>query len=480
MFTNNKKIPLQRYWTSRFLLTLIIGLAIIAIVSAFWIKHTTLENRLRIMEFMAEETARRIANMDEEELPPGMDMHRFLEGEGKFFDMEGKPSIYVTDTDGTIIYENLREMLENEQIQPSLIDNEEEVQKVSGNDVTGDFYVIKKPIEENETIRGWVFYIEYKEKLAKVDQAYGQLTVMIISLLILGWIAIYILAGRLAKPIKEVANAAKQIEEGDYQIELLNEAKEEEVDTLIQSFKEMAQKLEKLEALRTELLAGVSHELKTPVTSISGLLNAVNDGVVEGDEAKDFLESSIKETEKIKKMVEDLLAFNTFAANAVPVSIDNFLINDLIKESVSLWEKSQGKESATSIEMSLLQDDLEVEVDPVRFQQIMTNLLNNATQAMLENKQIKIAVTSSENKVLIDVMDNGMGIPEADQLYIFERFYRGDNKKHKVGGLGLGLPFSKMIAQVLGGDLVLIKSDQTGTDFRVILPVYSGGGNEVF
>ncbi|KAB8129907.1 HAMP domain-containing histidine kinase [Gracilibacillus oryzae] len=467
MFKNNRKIPLQRYWTSRFLLTLIIGLALVAVVSALWIKHTTLENRLQVMEFMAEETARRIANMDEDNLPPAMEMHRFLEGEGRFIDMEGKPSIYITDTDGRIMYDNLREMLENQQIEPSFIENEQEVQRIHNE--AGDFYVIKKPIEDGETNVGWVLYVEYKAKLAHVDQAYGQLTIMIVSLLILGWIAIYILAGRLAKPIKEVASAAKQIEEGNYQIELSNQAKEEEVDTLIQSFKEMADKLERLEALRTELLAGVSHELKTPVTSISGLLGAINDGVVEGEEAKEFLEISIKETEKVKKMVEDLLAFNTFAAGGVPVTLDSYLVNELMKESVNLWEKSQMNEPV-QIEMSLLQGDQEIDVDPVRFQQILTNLLNNAKQAIDNDGQILVEVVVEKDHIQIDVSDNGTGIEEEDQPFVFERFYRGTNKKYKVGGLGLGLPFSKMIAQVLGGDLLLMNSDKTGTTFRLILP----------
>ena len=84
-----------------------------------------------------------------------------------------------------------------------------------------------------------------------------------------------------------------------------NGSKEQEVYELIHSFKEMTSKLEKLEALRTELLAGVTHELKTPITSISGLLQAMKDDVVSGEEAKEFLKISLNETEKMKKMVED-------------------------------------------------------------------------------------------------------------------------------------------------------------------------------
>ncbi|UOQ49067.1 HAMP domain-containing histidine kinase [Gracilibacillus caseinilyticus] len=472
MFTKHKKVSLQRYWTTRYLVTLVIGLAVIAIISAMWIRHTTLDNRLNIMEFMAEETASRIANMsDSGTLPPEFEMHRLLDDPGRFMNIESNPTIYVTDNDGGIENSNLPPNSNGQTISQSIIDDEETIQLISSDsEDLGDVYIVKKPIERDESQIGWVIYVETKSNLSQVNQEYGQLTIMIISLLLLGWGAIYFLSGRLSKPIKEVAKAAKQVENGNYQVHFSNQAKEEEIADLIQSFQEMTQKLEHLEALRTELLAGVSHELKTPVTSISGLLRAIDDGVVDEQEAKEFLKMSIKETDKMKTMVEDLLAFNKFAANAVPVTLETYLINDIVKDALDLWTKTQKSESLT-VETEWLADDWMVEADPVRVQQILTNLLNNASQAMVATGTIKVKLHIEENKVLIDVTDSGVGIQSEEQSYIFERFYRGTNKKFKVGGLGLGLPFSKMIANVLNGDLQLVESNNTSTTFRMILPV---------
>ncbi|UOQ84361.1 HAMP domain-containing sensor histidine kinase [Gracilibacillus salinarum] len=471
MFTKHKKVSLQRYWTTRYLFTLVIGLAVIAIISAMWIRHTTLDNRLNIMEFMAEETASRIANMsDNGTLPPEFEMHRLLDDPGRFMNMESNPTIYVTDNDGVIENSNLPPSSNGQTISQSIIEDEETIQLISpDSEDLGDVYIVKKPIETDESQIGWVIYVETKANLSQVNQEYGQLSIMIISLLLLGWGAIYFLSGRLSKPIKEVAKAAKQVEKGNYQVHFSNQAKEEEIADLIQSFQEMTQKLEHLEALRTELLAGVSHELKTPVTSISGLLRAIDDGVVDEQESKEFLRMSIKETEKMKTMVEDLLAFNKFAANAVPVTLDTYLINDLVQESINLWAKTQPIE--LSVETVLLEEDCTVEVDPVRIQQILTNLLNNAAQAMNEKGTILIKLHQQNDQVAINVVDSGEGIPPEEQPYIFERFYRGTNKKYKVGGLGLGLPFSKMIANVLNGDLLLVKSSETGTAFRIVLPI---------
>nr|WP_231710808.1 HAMP domain-containing sensor histidine kinase [Gracilibacillus suaedae] len=453
-------------------MTLVIGLAIIAIVSALWIRHTTLDNRLNMMEFMAEETANRITNMSDDSLPSEVDMHRLLSDRGRFMNIESNPTIYVTNDEGLIVNSNLPpDSTHGKNIMSSILERGETVQTITADDEEStEFYLVKKPIETDEAIMGWVLYLETKANLSRVDQEYGQLMIMITSLLLLGWVAIYFISGRLSKPIKEVATAAKQIEKGNYHVQFSTKAKEEEVHDLIQSFQEMSQKLEQLEALRTELLAGVSHELKTPVTSISGLLRAINDDVVDEKEAKEFLELSIKETEKMKKMVEDLLAFNKFAANAIPVTLDTYLINELMKDTIDLWKKTQLTDSI-KVEYTLLQKDLTVEVDAVRVQQIITNLFNNASQAMDGEGTITVKLHTGPNKVMIDVNDTGVGIPVHDQSYIFERFYRGENKKYKIGGLGLGLPFSKMIANVLKGDLTLVESNHSGTTFRVVLPL---------
>lgn len=472
MFTKHKRVSLQRYWTTRYLITLVIGLGVIAVISATWIRHSTLDNRLDMMEFMAEETASRIANMStNDNLPPEFEMHRLLDDPGRFMDIKSNPAIYITSNEGQIVNSNLPPTANGQKIQQSILDNEETIQTISPkNKAMGNVYLVKKAIETDTKQIGWVLYTETKNNLSQVNQEYGQLTIMIVSLLLLGWFAIYFLSKRLSKPIKEVATAAKQIERGNYQVHFSNDAKEKEVYELIQSFQEMSQKLEHLETLRTELLAGVSHELKTPVTSISGLLRAIDEDVVDEQQAKEFLQMSLRETEKMKTMVEDLLAFNKFAAGAVPITMDTYLINELVTEAMELWSKTQ-KTNNLEIELNLLKNDLTVEVDHVRMQQVLTNLLNNASQAMNADGRIQVRLGQKDSHVIIDVQDDGEGIGEEDQPYIFERFYRGKNKKYKFGGLGLGLPFSKMMANLLKGDLQLIESSPKGTTFRFALPL---------
>lgn len=456
-----KKVSLKRYWTSWYLITLCIGLILIGIISALWIRHTTLENRLNLMSFAAENMADRVVDGDERPFP-GKEMPNMFAGREDRID----PFNYIVDLDGKVIFSDRPFGPINDSISTSIIEGESSIQKILIDET--NYYLVKAPVEVDESTIGWVLMVDSEKMLTEVNQEYTQLLLFIISFGLLGWLVIYILSNRLSKPIQTVANAAKQVAEGNYQIELPPERKEKEVDDLIQSFKEMTFKLEHLESLRTELLAGVTHELKTPVTSISGLLQALNDDVVTGDDAKEFIAISLKETEKMKKMVEDLLAFNQFAANVLDVNCEVLLINDVVKEAMYSWEISQD-DKTIELNVHYLEKPVEVAIDPIRFQQIITNLLNNAQQAMEDSGKISVVISDNESSVYIDVIDVGNGIPREEQVYIFERFYRGNEKKYRVRGLGLGLSLSKMIAQAMGGDLQLLNTSSLGTTFRIHL-----------
>ncbi|MFJ8263997.1 ATP-binding protein [Rummeliibacillus sp. NPDC094406] len=473
-----KRISLTRYWTTRYLLTLCIGLTIVAFLSAIWIRHSTLQNRLNMLEFMGEELTNRLednaTNIPSVGPPKGpngnkVDPGMFRERQ-RFMDMGIDPTIYIVDTEGNILSMNHpKGPVVQQAIPDSVMSSESDVIKFKYEDSSQLYYAVKKEIViDNKTV-GYIIITETKEHLTHLNQEYSQLAIMIGCLALLGLGAIYFLSRRLAKPIKDVAYAAKQVQNGNYNIQLPDNIKEEEVYELVHSFKEMASRLQQLEAMRTELLAGVTHELKTPVTSISGLLQAIQDGVVEGDDQKEFIRMAVNETTKLKTMVGDLLAFNSFSVNSIPVKFENLEINQVIQETVTQWELTQDTEE---IELTLvtLSEPRQVEIDLVRFQQVFTNLFTNSKQAMKGHGKIAVKLSETANDVIIRVIDTGMGIPTEEQTLIFERFYRGENKKYEVRGLGLGLPLSKMMAQSIRGDLRLIDSSENGTTFEVNIP----------
>lgn len=449
---------------TRYLIVLAIGLFIVALISAAWIRHANIDFRLGTMEIIAEETIHRITDANNNNraipIPTSGDPERFQR-------QDINPTIYITDVEGQIIRDLSRGPKQLEVIPTEALNSNEEKQQIEGLDGRQEtFYIVKQKVEINDEHLGWVVVMERQEVMIHSNQAYGQLAWMIVTLALIGLGAIYYLTSRLAKPIKEVALAAKEIQQGNYAVELPHDSKEAEVYELMESFREMATRLQQLEAMRTELLAGVTHELKTPVTAIDGLLQALKDGVVTGDEAREFIGMAMVETKKMKTMVGDLLAFNSFAVNAIPVKIEKREINQFMKETIAQWQTTNEFEKI-QVQLTKTVADRVIDIDTVRLQQIFTNLFTNAAQAMQNQGMIDVYLQEDEQYMRIFVEDKGRGIPEQEHKLIFDRFYRGEDKKYTVRGLGLGLALSKMMAQSIKAQLKLVRSDTNGSIFVV-------------
>ncbi|WP_246026129.1 HAMP domain-containing sensor histidine kinase [Peribacillus cavernae] len=464
-----KRTTLLRYWTTRYLLTLCVGLLLLAVVSMWWMQQTALEYRLNLLKYLADETSDR-AIKDNGQVVIGPILWGIIDDREKILHLNKEPIIYLTDPKGQISFTKPQiDIKEGENhIQQSILDNKDSIQKVElkdGNEV----YVVKSPINYAQQQIGWVIIVQEEDSLKEVNQDHGLLAIMLCGLGILGWAVIYVLSRKISKPIRDVAKAAVQIREGNYDIELYEDAREEEIYELIQSFKEMTNRLTQLEKLRAELFAGVTHDLKTPVTSISGLVQAVKDDVVTGGESKEFLEISLKEIRRLQTMIEDLLDFNAISSGAFTIKVKQKNLNELIEEIAYQWKVTQ-EDQHFNLDVKVPEKVTFGLADPLRLQEIIINLLNNAKQALAEDGNIEISLYKGEtSKVNIDVKDNGKGIPLNEQRYIFEPFYRGEKKKLKVRGLGLGLPFSRMLAKAQKGDLVLKKSSENGTIFTITL-----------
>ncbi|WP_241657157.1 sensor histidine kinase [Halobacillus salinus] len=455
------------YWSLRYLFTLIVGLVIIGAISTLWIRHTTIENRLNVTHLVAQEIADRIVSSNGRILE-GPLFENILKDRSQALNFPEAPTAVVLDGDGRVLTSNRRPgkgVRLGEQVPSSLYEERESTIKLDQKTA----YIISEPIQNNEETIGYVLLAQYKSILAKSNQEYGLLFILLFTLGLLGWLVIYYLTKQLTKPIQETIDAAKVVSEGNYEVTITQQPKEKELAELTETFQDMAGKLQKLELVRSELLAGVTHDLKTPVTSISGLLQAIRDEVVSEEEAREFLDLSLKETDRLKVMIQDLLTFNTFVAGSLPVYPKRQSMNDLLNELKRQWQTT---EEIPFLHLDLPEDPVMVFVDENRVKQILMNLLLNAKQAMtVSSGQIKILLETEANTALIHVQDEGGGIPEQDQPYIFERFYRGSNKKLVVRGLGLGLSISSLLAKAQNGELHLMESSINGTTFTLRLPL---------
>lgn len=436
---------------------------------ALWIKYTTLDYRLSFAKFIAEDAVSRITSNFTGDVFNEDDFVTETENRN-FNSTELEPHTYLVNRSGNVIGSNVsRDVMLFTYIDPSILVNDKEYLTVQHASTSEDYYLISREIALNNQVIGWVLVLDTKEHFTQVDNQYYQLIVALLVVGLIGWLAIYMLSKKLAKPLVELTKAAKEIEEGNYHIHLKSKANEQELYELIHSFKQMSSRLEKLEQTRNELLAGVTHELKTPITSVSGLLQAIDEKMVTKEEEAEFIQLSLKETTKLKKMVDDLLEFNSFVSNTLPLSNELYSVDELIQSMVHDWKQIKDNDQV-EVELKLEDTYSLVEVDYIRFNQIIVNLLNNAMQAMDDHKKIIIKTYEKDATVFIEIIDSGKGIPLEEQPFIFERFYRGENKKYGTRGLGLGLSLSKMLATAMKGDLVLKNSSKEGTTFILTLP----------
>lgn len=322
------------------------------------------------------------------------------------------------------------------------------------------------PYYENNAVAG-TYYVSTPLNDDLV-QTYITIMVSIGVITLCGWAIVYVLSRSLTLPLRQLAMAAEQISTGNYTPSLpdSSQIKEAEISQLIHSFDEMAKRLGQLERMRTDLLAGVSHELRTPVTSIRGMIQAVKDGVVKGADADEFMQISMDEAKRLQTMVNDLLDFSSMEAGEVFVEKQPVQIASTLDQ-ITAQVQALPSFADVSVTVNPTRAEIVWIGDESHVKQILFNLLGNSAAASAT--QIKIDVHNQSDFLSIDVTDNGKGIAESEVPFIFERYYRGDSKRKKKQGLGLGLTISRLLAKAHGGNVELLQTSPEGTTFRLTL-----------
>ncbi|WNR44870.1 HAMP domain-containing sensor histidine kinase [Paenibacillus roseipurpureus] len=519
--TNKKRLTLLQVWSRTYLISMLIGIFIVGFIAVQWLQYVTRQDRIATVEHIAVRMAEQVVNSKGEFIATN-EISAMLANLQRDLSFKNPIRAHIKSADQRIIFptpeindmqqgrqggnqpppndlppkigqgapqgdrgqppndggpprdgggpngERPRQGPPEEMFDGKLPQTTEYVKKRDTEGVS--IYMVSSPIMQEEKIVGGVYLSLPEHDIADVDVNYAMLYTLLTGGGLLGWIVMYLLTRRLIKPIKEVADAAKQLMLGNYDVSFQSNSQEQEVAQLTATFQDMAGRLKQLESLRTLLIAGVTHELKTPVASISGLLQAVQDKVVEGAESEEFIQLSLKEAERMHNMVEDLLDFNGFATGALRVTNEPIELHRFVREVVYQWRIAQEEQQQLDIQVESTREELDVMGDTGRIQQILINLLNNSLHAGANRGGLRISLYDySDREIGIDVADQGKGIPPEEQPYIFERFYRGQGKKHKVRGLGLGLPYSLMLAHAQRGQLFLRESSPSGSIFTLTL-----------
>ncbi|MCM3354157.1 PAS domain-containing sensor histidine kinase [Bacillus halotolerans] len=226
----------------------------------------------------------------------------------------------------------------------------------------------------------------------------------------------------------------------------------------------------KLEQMRKDFVANVSHELKTPITSIKGFTETLLDGAMEDKEAlSEFLSIILKESKRLQSLVQDLLDLSKIEQQNFTLSIETFDAAKMLADIETLL-KHKATERGISLQLNVPKDPLYVAGDPHRLKQVFLNLVNNALTYTPEKGSVAINVKPGETEIQIEVSDTGIGIQKEEIPRIFERFYRVDkDRSRNSGGTGLGLAIVKHLIEAHEGKIDVTSEPGRGTVFTVTL-----------
>lgn len=278
-------------------------------------------------------------------------------------------------------------------------------------------------------------------------------------------------ARRIVGPVRAMMQASQRIAAGDYH-ERVQVLSRDELGTLAQAFNRMAETLERTEQRRLELIGDVAHELRTPLSSVRGIMEGLMDDVLSAEPATFLLVQH--EVGRLQRLVRDLEELSRAEAGQIPLDLRTVTPAELVRAAAKRL-RPQFEDKGVSLRLDVPTDLPQVRADPGRIIQVLLNLLGNALQYTPSGGQATVRAWREGQEVAIAVQDTGIGIPAEHLPHIFDRFYRVDKSRSRTGGgSGIGLTIAKHLVEAHGGRIGASSPGLgQGSTFTFTLPLTS-------
>ena len=342
------------------------------------------------------------------------------------------------------------------------------------NTFSEDVLSVCAPITGNYKIYGYVV-IHLPMSVVNENQ-YQILNIVYTTSLIVylcGLILLLVLYLAVSRPLKKITDGARRYADGNlnYKIEDVNT--HDEMGYLANTLNYMANELNEAEEYQHKFIANISHDFRSPLTSIKGYLEAILDGTIPAEKQNTYIERVIGETERLTKLTQSMLTVNTLDVQG-KLTRENFDINRTVKETVLSFE-GQCEEKGITFVLNFEDEQQIVYADYSKIQQVLYNLTDNAIKFSKKDGEITISTNLKREKVYVSVKDRGIGIAKSDVKKVFDRFYKSDASRGKdKKGTGLGLSIVKDIIQSHGENIDVISTEGVGTEFVFSLPTAQG------
>ena len=399
------------------------------------------------------------------------DVTKQLQGMSAYSDS----SVWLVDQGGKVLAYSKSESTE---IIPLKIRDFNPAESGSSNYLVGDYhkYFGKKvitviaPITHNWSTKGYLMIHKSCDDLRDAEAA--MMKNIYILLLVVFFFSFILLLGIhfiIYRPLTKITDAAKQYASGNLDVVIPIDS-EDELGYLSASLNYMSSQLKDMEDYQKKFIGNVSHDFRSPLTSIKGYVEAIADGTIPPEFQDKYLKIILFETERLTDLTQDLLTLNEFDTKNLLLDKTHFNVHEMIRNTAASFEGTCTTKKI-SIELLFATRNLDVFADARKIQQVLYNLIDNAIKFSETDSTVTIETTERADKVFISIKDNGIGIPRKSLNKIWERFYKSDLSRGKdKKGTGLGLAIVKEIIQAHNEKINVISTEGVGTEFVFSLP----------
>lgn len=334
-----------------------------------------------------------------------------------------------------------------------------------------DTLTVFSPITVGYTVRGYILIHKPLDSITSSATELLNICFYTVGILFLcSFVILIIFSFVVYFPLRKIAVAADAYAKGKFD-EKIKIHSNDEIGHLSNRLNYMASELQTFEEDQRKFVSNVSHDFRSPLTSIKGYVEAMLDGTIPVEMQEKYLNIILFETERLNKLTHNLLDLNRLGHHGLRLEYTDFDINHMIRTTLLTFEGICNKKNIT-FDLILTGKELFIRADMIKIQQVLYNLIDNAIKFSNSDSTIKVETSIKNEKVLISIKDNGIGIPQESLKKIWDRFYKTDSSRGKdKQGTGLGLAITKEIIQAHEENISVVSTEGAGTEFLFTMPL---------
>ncbi|MBN2222199.1 MAG: HAMP domain-containing histidine kinase, partial [Vallitaleaceae bacterium] len=322
---------------------------------------------------------------------------------------------------------------------------------------------------KNEVIASVMVYLPYPSVKEDIKYVYGMTFFSVLFIFLITFVATYFFSMNMNTSFKEISHTAREIANGNFSTRVDPSEFSKEMDELAASLNYMAEELEKLEDLRRDFIANISHDFRSPLTSIRGYAQAIMDGTIPVERQEKYLNVIISESDRLTKLTNDILLLTKMENDVLKPEFEDFDLHEAIRN-VLLQFEQKILEKKLHLILLIEAEEIFVNADFNQIQRVITNLLDNAIKFCRIDDEVTIETTLSGDKVTVAITDSGPGISEEDIKDIWNRFHKVDRSRGMdKKGVGLGLSIVREIIKLHNENINVYSHLGKGTTFSFTL-----------